>query len=43
MSSQPKFKQFNRQQLQNFVDNSISFQDVLTYMNYNHPNDKRII
>ena len=43
MSTQPKYKQYTKQQLQDFINNSNSFEDVLSQMNYTHPNDKRII
>ena len=41
--SKPKFMQFSIQQLQEYIENSKSFEEVLQKMQYNHPNDKRII
>lgn len=38
----PKYKQYTKQQIQNYINNANSFEDILIQMNYKHPNDKRI-
>ena len=41
--SKPKFMLFSPQQMQEYVNNSQSFEEILQKMQYNHPNDRRII
>lgn len=43
MSSKPKYMSYTLEEIKNFISESQSFEDVLTIMNYSHPNDKRFI
>ncbi len=43
MASKPKYMNYSLQELITIIKNSCSFEQVLTTMNYVHPNDKRCI
>lgn len=43
MASKPKYMNYSLEDIKTFIQRSMSFEDVMTIMNYSHPNDKRCI
>ena len=43
MATKPKYMNYSLDQLKNFIKDKSSFEEILTVMEYSHPNDKRCI
>ena len=43
MASKPKYMNYSLETLKSFIKNNSSFEEILSIMEYSHPNDKRCI